>query len=332
MPVWLDLQSGTGSAFYLIGGYLRIKGTIDAARLARAIGEVIEGCDALRLGFHPRDPQQFFASSLAVPLRTMAVASEEAFLSFIAQDFTRPVDLDHGPLFDFMLARTKADLSFLLFRFHHLLVDGHAIRLVIRAIAAAYDNPGHKAEAFPSYRRFIAEDAAYRSSPRHTGDLDYWRERLRNLPDPLFPVRTPAPRFPAPSIRWWVDWPDYQRFLDTTHAHDVTPFQALSGLLAALMARHTGSRDLVLGVPILNRPGAVFKQTIGMFTGLMPLRLAFDPRERIPQWLERVGEQLRQDYRHQRVSIHEILHALRLGQRRLFDVALSYEKSDYDFP
>ncbi|HZB93972.1 MAG TPA: condensation domain-containing protein, partial [Stellaceae bacterium] len=347
MPVWLDLQSGTDPRFYIIGGYLRIFGAINPAIFHCAVALAMARNDALRLRFHADEPKQSCHPGRAPPIAFLDLSDaddpEAAFLDFIDTEFTRLFDAERGPLFHFTLAKGREQHWFLLIRYHHLIVDGLGISLMIRAVADAYRAimaaDAETEIAALSYSRFIAEDAEYRTSARRARDVEYWVERFRELPPPLFPARSSAGAVeaytPARSVKSWVEWPHYQRFLDRCRERDTTPFPVLTALLGALLSRTLGSRDITIGVPILNRPTAEFKRMIGMFAGMMPLRLEVDPAASVKELVAHVAEQLRRGYRHQRAPIPEVQHALgltRLGRRQLFDVALSYEKNDYDFP
>ncbi|HUJ98569.1 MAG TPA: condensation domain-containing protein, partial [Stellaceae bacterium] len=347
MPVWLDLQSGTDPRFYIIGGYLRISGAIDPAVFHCAVALAMARNDALRLRFHGDEPKQSCHPGRAPPVAFVDLSDaddpEAAFLDVIDKDFTRVFDAERGPLFHFTLAKGRERRWFLLIRYHHLIIDGLGISMMIRAVADAYrailDGDVESEITSLSYGRFIAEDADYRLSARRVRDIEYWAERFRELPDPLLPPRQGSGSLevyaPARSIKSWVDWPLYQRFLETCRARGTTPFPVLTALLATLLGRTLRRRDITVGVPILNRPTAEFKRMIGMFAGMMPLRLEIDGSAAIRELVTQVGEQLRRDYRHQRAPIPDVQHALglsRLGRRQLFDVALSYEKNDYDFP
>ena len=347
LPVWLDLQSGTDPRGYIIGGYLRIFGAVDPSVFRRAVALAMARNDALRLRVHLNDPKLLFHLDLNPPVDVVDLSDvqdgEAEFLALIEHVFPRVFDTEAGPLFHFTLAKVESCRWFLLIRYHHLLIDGLGISLMIRAVAEAYGGilRGDRNEEISlfSYRRFVDEDAAYRLSPRHARDVAYWLERFRSLPEPLFPARRADPAgeggAAAVSVKRWIDWPRYQRFLDTCRERGATPFHVFAALLSALLARTARRSDIVLGVPILNRPTAEFKRTIGMFTSMMPLRLTVEDAASVKDLVGRVGEQLRRDYRHQRAPIQDVHHALaltRLGRRQLFDVAFSYEKNDYDFP
>ncbi|HXZ02352.1 MAG TPA: condensation domain-containing protein, partial [Stellaceae bacterium] len=346
MPVWLDLQTGTDPRFYIIGGYLRIAGAIDPAIFRRAVALAMARHDALRLRIHADQPKQTIGSALDPPVDLIDLSSEidpeAAFIDFIDTAFARVFAGGETPLFHFTLAKGRERQWFLLIRYHHLIIDGFGICLMIRAVADAYDaiprDAASDATALFSYRRFIAEDATYLLSARHGRDIDYWRERFHTLPEPIFPPRRGEGAhddLPSRSVQFWVDWQRYVEFIDTCRRRGATPFHVLTALLAILLARTVQRRDITIGVPILNRPAADLKRTIGMFAGMMPLRLEIETTDSVKQLVAHVGEQLRRDYRHQRAPIQDVQHALglaRLGRRQLFDVALSYEKNDYDFP
>jgi Condensation domain len=140
LPVWLDLQNGTDPRSYVIGGYLRIDGAIDPERFRRALALTMARNDALRLRFHADQPRQSFHPELPPPLDLLdlsdAADAEAAFRAFIANEFSRPFDVDVGPLFHFVLAKGGERRWFLLIRYHHLIIDGMGISLMIRAVAA----------------------------------------------------------------------------------------------------------------------------------------------------------------------------------------------------
>lgn len=186
LPVWLDLQNGTDPRSYVIGGYLRIAGVIDAERFRRALALTMAGNDSLRLRINADQPRQSVHPELEPPLDLLdlsgAADAEAAFRSFIAREFSSPFDAGVGPLFHFVLAKGGERQWFLLIRYHHLIIDGMGISLMIRAVAEAYASLSGAATERTvggiSYDRFVVEDDTYRGSPRRERDIAYWRQRL----------------------------------------------------------------------------------------------------------------------------------------------------------
>ena len=342
LPIWLDLQSGADPSSYIIGGYIRIPGPVDAERFERAVALVIARNDALRLRFHERDPLQRSDFALDSPVAQIdlreAADADAAFRRHLEQEFPKPFDLiARGYLFRITLIQFHAELWYCVLKFHHLIADGMSISLVFDQICGAYNADAAEARRRSSYAEFARDDAAYLNSPRYRADLDYWRERFRTVPKEIFPARPGAASrsdlaFTA-AVTWQIPWPRYQALIDAGKARGTTPFAILLGLLGATLARMRGETDLTIGVPVLNRSTAAMRRAIGMFAGAMPLRLRIPRRATLAEITVTVAAQLRRDFRHQRAPVNDIVRELGLPQQgrwRLFDVVLSFEPNDYD--
>ena len=183
---------------------------------------------------------------------------------------------------------------------------------------------------------FARDDLAYIKSLRYRRDLDYWLDRFRNVPPPLFPQRFGGLQTDGEfrgAVTWQLPWQQYQTLLETGKARGTTPFALLLGLLSATLMRMRGELDLVIGVPVSNRASAVARSAIGMFAGAMPMRVRIPHSATLHAIASQVAAQLRRDFRHQRAPINDIVRELGLpkhGRWRLFDVVLSFEPNDYD--
>jgi len=93
--------------------------------------------------------------------------------------------------------------------------------------------------------------------------------------------------------------------------------------------RTCNRNDFAIGLPMLNRNSAAFKQTAGVFTGISPAWFRFGTDLSFVELMENIRKELQRDYRHQRFPIGEINRQVGLHQQ-LFDLTLSYAKHDYD--
>ncbi|HXE17891.1 MAG TPA: condensation domain-containing protein, partial [Stellaceae bacterium] len=342
LPVWLDLGSGAHPSSYVIGGYIRIPGPVDPERFIRAVDVVVARNDALRLRFDVKEPRQIidFSDYPCVDIVDVSAAPDPnvAFRSYLETEFPKPFDLAaRGRLFRISLIRLEAGLWYCVLKFHHLVADGMSISLVFGQICDVYNGDADGARRHPAYLDFARDDAAYLASERYRRDLDYWRERFRSAPRPLFSERRRAGRRDdrgvAPALTWQLPWARYKALTELGKSRGVTPFAIFLGVLAATLMRMRGTPDLVIGVPVLNRSAASWRDTIGMFAGAMPTRLRLPRRATLHDITALAAAQLRRDFRHQRAPISDIVRALGMpqqGQWRLFDVVLSFEPNDYD--
>ncbi|WP_186122563.1 amino acid adenylation domain-containing protein [Burkholderia gladioli] len=347
--IWLDQAVHGDAPVYKIGGYTRIAGSVDAACFERAVNLLVARHDALRLVLVPGEngeglPRQAVAKTLAVevPLHDFSAEPDPdaAAIAWARQRLAESFPLDGRPLFRFELARIDATNFLFTLNFHHLIVDGWAIGLLVDSLARIYSAlaEGREPELdAPSYLEFVEQDRAFRESPQFERQRAYWLDKYRSVPDPLFAPRS-RERFDgpvAPSGHHALCLPRafYDRIAAFARRCESTPFHVILGLLHVYFSRTAQRDELAIGLPILNRSNARMRQTAGMFTGVSAVRLGYDPAQRFDELLKSLGQTLKQDYRHQRFPISELNRSLGLLQARraqLFDISVSYERDDYD--
>ncbi|PRG57035.1 amino acid adenylation domain-containing protein [Burkholderia gladioli] len=347
--IWLDQAVHGDAPVYKIGGYTRIAGSVDAACFERAVNLLVARHDALRLVLVPGEdgeglPRQAVAKTLTVevPLHDFSAEPdpEAAAIAWARQRLAESFPLDGRPLFRFELARIDAANFLFTLNFHHLIVDGWAIGLLVDSLARIYSAlaQGREPELdAPSYLEFVEQDRAFRESPQFERQRAYWLDKYRSVPDPLFAPRS-RERFDgpvAPSGHHALCLPRafYDRIATFAQRCESTPFHVILGLLHVYFSRTSQRDELAIGLPILNRSNARMRQTAGMFTGVSAVRLGYDPAQRFDELLKSLGQTLKQDYRHQRFPISELNRSLGLLQARraqLFDISVSYERDDYD--
>src|SRR5699024_4920074 len=92
----------------------------------------------------------------------------------------------------------------------------------------------------------------------HAGtELDFWRDRLAGAPE-VAALPTDRPRPPQQSFRGAVVRFDlaaalYRQITALAHAHGATEFMVVHAVLAALLARLSGTDDITIGTPVSGR-------------------------------------------------------------------------------
>ena len=111
-----------------------------------------------------------------------------------------------------------------------------------------------------------------------------------------------------------------------------TPFNYLLTAVLLYFARTCAYQELVIGVPSLNRGGHRYRHTLGMFVGVLVLKVTVSPDMTLQQLTSAAGQALHRALRHARYPLSELgrhLGAIRAGRDSLFDVMLSFERQDY---
>ncbi len=342
--VWLGQTLERGCPRYNIGGYLEIDAPLDAQMFTAAAARVIARHEALRIrlvadGAMAR--QVFMAADQAGPEPAELLVerpSRAAALAWMREEMARPFDLYEAPLHRLALVRTPDRHSFCLLKFHHLIADGWAISLIAQDLAVAYNTLAGTLRPWVgggSYRHVIAADAAFRASDRFARARDHWLAQFPDIPEAPLSRRCTGdatPRRPTSrTLAIDLPWADVRRLEALAAAGGGSLFHVFLALLYVYFARVSGVRELVVGLPLRNRATAEQRRVVGLFAGIMPVRLRLDLDRSWPDLVTTIAAHLRRDYRHQCFPLGAIYQALGLSrQHGLFALVVSYERHDYD--
>ena len=352
--IWFDQLLHSQVPLYNIGGYFEINRAVDVGLFHQAVRQLVAGHDALRtlLRAVPSSdlPDQTYreAAAVAVELPLVDVSEEDspeqAAAAWMQERFTAPFVLHDQLLFRFALVRLQADQFRFFFVYHHLITDGWGISLLNRRLGSLYSallsgGADGAVPSYPPYQTFIDHDRHYAESQRFADDLNYWTGKYQTLPEPLFqkkPSRTADRKgLQVLSERQvlWLGRTFYNRVIAFAKDTGATPFNVMLSALYVYFTRTARREELAVGLPILNRGGAAFKETVGLFINMIPSRLSFGTDLSFRALLQSVGRTLKADYRHQKLPIGELYRATEFhksGQRNLIDLQFNYAKHDHD--
>ncbi|MCO8171536.1 amino acid adenylation domain-containing protein [Pseudomonas sp. 21LCFQ02] len=345
--IWLDQLSRGDSPLYNIGGYVELEGSLAPELLQRAIEQLVARHDALRTVLLPGAgadglPMQHFAGHAAVHLPQYDCSQfddpDSAAQALIQEQMRRSYALDGGPLFRFFLIRLNEQRHFLATQAHHLILDGWGFGQMLKSLGEIYSAllAGQPApQAAPAYATFVEDDAVYQGSPRHARDLDWWLDKYRSIPAPLLTPRyREAPTLPGQSLVQPFSAGLHERMKQLAGESQASAFHVLLAMLHVYFTRTEQRDEWVVGMPILNRAGARFKSTVGLFAQVSPILMPFGRELSFVELLKGIRDELRQDFRHQRLPLSELNRALGLlreDRAQLFEVTVSYEQDDHDY-
>ncbi|MFF9690842.1 amino acid adenylation domain-containing protein [Streptomyces sp. NPDC014623] len=312
--IWLAQQIDPDSSVYNIVFALDLRGDVDLARLTASVRQAVEEAESLHVcvshdnGALRQTPVPVPVDVPVVDLRD-APDPEAAAAGWMAADRGRPVDLARGPLFAQALLRLADDHVSWYQRYHHIVTDGMGAALITRRAGEFYTAGDQEpAPCDWSLSRLVDADRAYRSSGRHQEDRAYWLGRMADRPEPVRLVeRAPSPmtRRLRRTVELSAEVTD--RLSAAAENADVRVSRLLIAAVAAYLHRVSGERDLVLGLPIAAREGAVSAGIPGMLSNIVPLRVSVHPGT--------TGAELLADVR------HAVAEAVAHGRYRVEDLA-----------
>ena len=344
LDFWFDQIRHPEIPLYNIGGYVRIEGPIEPSLFEQALNQVIETNDALRIVLHESKslPTQTFAEHVNIKLDFHDFSETEnahkSALQWMKQAFIKPFQLYNEHLFHFALCKVEANCYYWFKKYHHLIVDGWAISLIVQRVAAAYNALMAGATDEPqlySYQDFIQNDQAYLESEKFVQAQRYWQDKYRQVPESLW-VRRYASQFPGKTIpsqraTLCLKRSFYNQLNEFAQKNKVSTFHVILGALYCYLVRTGHREDLSIGLFTHNRNTVAFKQTVGLFVSTSPAWFRFGTDLNFVELVQKINQELHRDYRHQRFPLSKITQPVRLySNQLLFDLELSYAKHDYD--
>ncbi|HEV7786307.1 MAG TPA: condensation domain-containing protein, partial [Thermoanaerobaculia bacterium] len=337
--LWFLHRLEPESPAYNVPGALRLRGPLKPAALAAAIAGISGRHESLRTVFRdavPEPLQVILAPSPApavlprIDLSSLPEARREAEAGeLLAEEARRPFDLAAGPLARTALIRLGAEDHLLAVALHHIVSDAWSLEIVLRELAALYR--GDVLPPLPvQYADFAVWQRSWLAGEVLAGELAHWRRVLAGAPESL---ELPADR-PRPAVPTWragvIPFLLSERLLAELRAQGRregwTLFMALLAAFDALLARHTGQTDLVVGSPIANRNRLETEGLIGFFTNTLALRLDLGDDPAFAEIARRARAVTLEAYKHQDLPFEGLVEELapeRLaGRTPLFQVML----------
>jgi amino acid adenylation domain-containing protein len=317
---FLDRLEGTSSAYNLSAAF-RIVGPLDRSALAAGLDDLIARHPMLRVRFVAErgEPRQIVAASIPTPLTFDEADDESAAYRIVRAAADLPFDLAVGPPIRVTLLRIGDDEHLLAVALAHIVADGWTIGVIAREWSACYNGrranapidlppPAAGYVAYADWQRRMVECDGY-AEP-----LDRWSARLAGAPTTLeIPTdrrRPPRQTFAGAVAPLGVGSDDTARIKSLAVASGATIFMAALAAYAVLLARYTGVRDLLVGVPIANRNRSETEGVVGLFANIVPVRVIVEEGITFRRLLDRVRAETLAAYADQEVPFDLLVERL----------------------
>jgi amino acid adenylation domain-containing protein len=337
--IWFDQLLLSDLPVYNIGGYIQIDGKVNKKLFRSAIRYVVNTNDAFRTVFLTADskPTQYFQKKLDYHLPVLNMSEhdhpENAAMSWMKQKFSKVFQLDHPPFFEFALIQLNTEKFFWFIKIHHLIADGWSISCCVQRVSRIY-NALCKHQKLDRrlflYQNFIHDDHVFMNSEHYQANIAYWKSEFKKIPERLFDHIKPDNSLKTELYTFSISRSFYNQITDVAKSLGQTTFRLFVAALYIYFGKITGNKEFVIGVPILNRPSDRFKQTMGLFVGVIPARFAFGMDLTFHSLMKSIQIVFREHFRHYRIPISEIKRSIGHYQKRpLFDIELSFERHNY---
>jgi len=325
--MWLVNRTDPDSPAYNIAVALRLEGELDQPALRAALGDLLQRQSVLRTSYPMvgDDPQQRLhpAEEVLAGL-DLTPADVDDVPAAVAAVTGRGFDVTTAPPIRSALLRRRPGDHVLVFVIHHINGDGASTRPLAADLMTAYSARVHGTQPqwtplrvdygdFVLWQRERLDAVEPDGRSERARQLAYWERRLSGVPD-VIELPTDRPRPVTPSFQGGKVTFEIPAHLVTelrrlAQTHHSTLFTVTHTALTVLLARLSGSGDVVVGSPYAGRPEPALDDLVGMFVNTLPLRTQVDVAEPFDRLLRRVTHDDLTDIEHADVSFDAIVDA-----------------------
>jgi amino acid adenylation domain-containing protein/non-ribosomal peptide synthase protein (TIGR01720 family) len=327
--LWFLHEFEPDSAEYVVPTAVRLVGELDLEALRRAVTGLVARHESLRTTFEELDgvAVQRVHPPAGVELPVLDLTGDREALDDVLRAEVLPFDLRTGPPVRIRLVRLAADEYVLSLTMHHIVTDGWSTGVLLEDLAALYAAARHGAAAIrhggaaarhgaaatlAALPVGYADFAAWQRD--HTGDLEFWRRQLADVPVLELPTDRPRPPVAgreAAFVEHELSIQDTEALRRLGHRYGGTLFTTLVGACQLLFSRWSGQDDVAVGTVTSGRDRAELERLVGFFVNTVVLRCRVDERLCVVDFLAGVRDTALAAFDHQDVPFERVVDDLR---------------------
>ncbi|MFK8101670.1 MAG: amino acid adenylation domain-containing protein, partial [Saprospiraceae bacterium] len=237
-------------------------------------------------------PVQCVYENLALPIEILDFSTfsteqiETKWERFVAEERAKGIDFERPPLMRILLVKTGVEQYRMLWLFHHILLDGWSLPILMEAFLTTYEAFYQGASLEQVKQQFNRKPDNYLAYIHYLNQQDkfaeetFWKSYLGGFLQPsLLPfVDTTVDRNKGGTqeemklVFSSEVTANIQKYAQRNH---LTVNTLVQGVWAFLLSKYTGKEEIVYGVTVSGRPESLsgVEEKIGLFINTIPLRV-----------------------------------------------------------
>ena len=334
------LYDADGVEFYLSQRVLALDGPVDLDSLRAGLTRLLLRHANLRAGFvidSSREPVQIIPHELPLNLQEVDLETlpsrqrERRVAEWLESDRRRPFDMAEPPLIRFALIRLADHRHLFVLTWHHILLDGWSLPILMRELDVLYTE-GSDARLAPAtpYKAFLAWVARQDQRAAHRA----WRAALDGLREGtrVAPVTATKPIAHPQQTRLEFSEDLTSRVAEQARAHGWTLNAVIRAAWAVVVGHMTARDDVVFGSTTAARPAELprVETMVGLFMNTLPVRVRLSPSIRVDELVAQVQNQHAMLLPYEYLSLSQIQQLAGVGT--LFDSLYVFENYPQEPP
>ena len=291
MGIYAESMARQGEAAYNNPVLLKLDGSVDEERLARAIEQAVEAHSFIKTHIVEDADGNPVMMPGREPYRQTVEQMDEASFEALKPRLIQPFNLLQDQLFRIRVIRTRSGL-YLFSDFHHIIYDGTSMRIFMADVDKAYNGESVEPEQWTGYH-VAQEEAELRQTESYT-EAKAWYEGTFGALDldskPLPDVQEGQPlSFGTQDLLLGIGTEALSNFCRRQGITDnILALAAFGKLLGA----YTNQQEALFATIYNGRSSVRTVRTIDMMVKTLPVYCRWTPDTRIGEFLQAVKQQL----------------------------------------
>lgn len=328
----LDTIEDLGMSYHIPIAFC-VEGNIDIDKLSNTVKIMMERHESLRTSFDyiSDSPVQIVNEDIVIPLNVIQITEnvdvDEEFLLKELKAFR----LTDAPLFQVYLLNCNGQNSYLMFDFHHIIIDESSLAIFLEEFSTIYNGKILK-EIDLTYKDFSVWQRRLQNTDQYNKDTAFWVDKLSTID--LSPLELPydykrATRKSFTGQRVLLPLPDdlFNAINKICSLTKTTHFMFFLASITILLHKYSQRKEIVIGNVVSGRSHSVTRELIGLFLNTIPMLNEVDGQVKFSDFLEKVKENALNDLSHSHVEFDDIVKAVNpekhLNLNPIFNVMLA---------
>lgn len=338
--IWYLEKTTPGTSMHNIGGTVKFQGTVDPNILRKAVHILINKQIVLKTTIVEQQgiPFQFLNNSMDYKVDYIDFSKMEfptnSSREWIRMKFLEPFSFEKEPLFYFAIYKIDDEDYGILAKFNHIIVDGWSFQVLQRDLLEIVQNlilvpEKNYTVSSSSYMDYIENEQIYLKSRRFSKDRLFWNKKFQDKLNSS--LQTYSKELNTNRVVFDLDKSLVRRLRNYVKENGCNLSSTMLSVFYTFLYRTTLEEEITIGVPVYNR-FRQFKETVGMFTSTVPLKIHINPRDSFREILSNVHKEMFYCLNHQRYPYEMLLQDLsvkKYGGDGLFNTSFNFHNTNF---
>ena len=315
MGVYVECMKQPEATVYNIPMKVRFPKEVDTTLLTQALETLVKTHPQLQAHFGSSGSDIIQIIDFEQYIEIPHIQHSESEMEQYKREFVKPFNLRQGPLYRMEIVTTE-QWVYLMLDFHHLVMDGGSLDLLLTQLFDLLNGHEIEPESF-TYADFVAAEKADENSAEHTAAKDFFQERLGKV-EGVTEVPSDLTNPKEQGVIETATSPlDFDAIEDFCRQHNITPAHLTLAATFYALSRFTNNEQLCITTISNGRSDLRISNTTGMFVNTLALSATIG-EQTVMEFLDETSKQFDETLRHEKYPFAQIAADYDLSAEILF--------------